>query len=193
MNSITVPEVPEIQISLLLTFLIKKFNDALTNDPPEVPLLLQGLGYAALSSDTELCANYEGLLSSPHLPPREIIVRAIEIFETALKNDPDGRSVQQTGDEIGDDYDATVCRQVLMTALREGKIMEKESSYQFHRVFELLAWIGLQCDNEWLKEFDAVRDSHRDDPENLVRSGRDILLDVVFRRRPSDSSCVSRN
>ena len=150
-NNVTRPDGPEIQISLLLTFLIEKFTDALTNDPPEVPLLLQGLGYPALSSNEELRANYTGLLAAPHLPPKEIVRRSVEIFETALRNDPDGRAIQQSR-ETGKAPDVSVTRQFLMTALREGKIMEKDpitdssvfSSYSRGLVFSVITsgWLS---------------------------------------------------
>ena len=191
-NNFTGPEGPEIPISLLLKFLVEKFKDALKNDPPEVTHLLQGLGYAALSSDKKLSANYTGILASPYLPPREMIRRSIEIFKTALKDHPDGRAIQQSR-ETGKDPDEKSCRQFLLTALREGKIMEKEGDYRFFRVFEILGWIGLQCDHEWLTKFETVSASYRNDPENLVKKGRDILVDVLFKRRPSDPSCVSGN
>jgi len=182
------PEGPEIQSSLILEFLIKRFNEALTRENPKVPFLIQGLGHVGLAADEESLANYKGLLASPYLSPREVIRRSVEIFEEALQCDPDARSFQDSKGQAEDDpsIDEKASRHVMMVALREGKQMLDEHDVRFVRIFEILGWISLQNDPEGLAEFEQVRMRFANAPEGLIDAGRDILRDVVFRRRPSD-------
>lgn len=174
---------PEISTSELLSFLSKRFKEVLAGGSSKVPFLLQGLGVVALATDEELLSNYKGILSSPHLPPEEIIRRSVEIFQIALERDPDVRSSQRPPQEVEEDQepDEKCGRQIIMNALREGKIMAEQSDYRHVQVFVVLGWGGLQCDPERLAEFERVIQSFADDPEELVRRGRDVLKDALFR------------
>jgi len=178
MNSY-IPE-PEIEPSVILNFMIKRWNEIFESDDPQIPSFLQALAYAGLSTDEELTTQYTALFSSQQLPPLEVIRRSIEIFQTALRHDPDTKSSTLISEESRDP-DVKTSRQVLLLTLYEGKIMIEQEDYRFHRVFEMLGWIGLQWDNEGLSAFDAVRTTYRNDPENLVRKGRDILRDRIER------------
>ncbi len=184
---VTEPEGPEIESSVLLNFLVKRFREALASHSPKVPFLVQGLGVVALGPDKELLANYTGLLGSPHLPPQEVIPRCIDIFQLALDRDLDNPPPQEPSDQPEEDHepDEKFCKRILMNAAREGKIMAEHSDYRFFRVFEMLAWIGLQSDAEWLAEFEQVRRRFATDPEEMIARGRDILRDALFKRRPS--------
>jgi hypothetical protein len=179
-------EGPEVAASEILEFLIQRFNETLRNDNPRVPLVLKGLGLVALSPVEELLANYRGLLSSPYLPPLEILRRCVEIFQEALQCDP--ASFQYSRGQYEDDprLDEKASRHVMMVALREGKQMLEENDVRFVKIFEMLGWISLQNDPEWLAEFEQVRKRFANDPEGLIEAGREILRDAVFRSRPSD-------
>ncbi|MGO9570402.1 MAG: hypothetical protein ACLP5H_22955 [Desulfomonilaceae bacterium] len=181
------PEGPELQSSLLLQFLIKRFSEALSSDSPKVPFLLQGMGLAGLGGDEELLLNYKGLLASSILPPKEIIRRSVELFQVALARDPDTSSFQDSREQTEEDrpLNEKASRHVMMVALREAKIMIEQSDYRHSKIVEMLGWIGLQIDPEWLAEFEQVRSSFADDPEEMIERGRDILRDALFRRRPS--------
>lgn len=181
------PEGPELQSSLLLNFLVKRFNEALTTDSPKVPFLLQGLGLVGLGTDEELLSNYKGLLASSILPPAEIIRRAVEIFQIALERDPDTRSTQRPPGEVEDDQepDEKCCRQIMMNAIREGRLMLEEGDdgrFRYLQVFVMLGWIALSCDPLRQAEFDATCHTFADDPEGLIKAGREILKDALFRR-----------
>ena len=178
---------PQIETSEILGFLIKRFSEALTRDNQRVPFLLQGMGLAGLGGDEELLLNYKGLLASSILPPNEIIRRAIEIFRLALEGDPDNASSERQRERAEGDrpLDEKASRHVMMVALREGRQMLQERERQICQNLEMLAWIGLQSDAEWLAEFEGVRRRFATDPEALIDAGRDILRDALFRRRPS--------
>jgi hypothetical protein len=191
---LTDSEGPEILGSEILEFLIKRCNEFIQSDDPQFPLLLQGLAVAILGVDDELLATYKALLSSPYLPPKEIIRRCIEIFQSALNCELDGRPCEKPTEpeenrEPGDKF----YRHVLMAAAREARLMEKQSDFRYAKVIELLTWMGLQSDPEWLAEFEAVRVAFSNDPEKLVKSSNDILRDAIFKRRPSDRVRHSSN
>jgi len=177
------PEGPELESSLLLNFLIKRFNEVLESEHSKVPFLLQGLALAGLATDEDLLANYKGLLASSILPPKEIIRRAIEIFRLALEGDPDSHGPQRPPQEVEEDSepDEKYGKRIIMNALREGKIMAEQSDYQHVQVFVVLGWCGLSLAAARLTEFETVLQSFADDPEELVKRGRDILKDALFR------------
>ena len=176
---------PEIQPSVILKFMIKRWTEIAQTDHPKVPLVLQGLALSGLAGDVRLFNEYENTLSSTHLDPGEMIRRAVEIFHRALEGDPDNRPSQQPPPQEAERDsrpNVMIWKRVLMTALREGKIMEEQSDYRFVQVFEVLAWIGLAYDSERLAQFEEVRTSLKDDPEEMVKRARDILRDALFRR-----------
>jgi hypothetical protein len=111
--------------------------------------------------------------------------RAIEIFQLALERDADSRSSQYPSGDC-EDYpapDVKFCRQVMMRAVREGRIMAEQSDYRFVQVFVLLGWISLQSDSKRLAEFEDTCHSFADDPEKILALGRDVLKDALFLRR----------
>ncbi len=172
-----------IEGSVLLEFLIKRCHDVLSSEQPSLPPILEGIGYAVLKGDEKLTAEYKEIFSSSR-SPREIIRGCVEIFQRALDRHVGDESREPSQEQDDHQPSANVCRRFMMTAYREGKIMEQQSDYHFCEVFAFLASCGLQCDPEWLAEFETVRDSYKDDPENLVKIGRDILRDALFKRRP---------
>jgi len=177
-------EGPAVAASVILEFLIKRFNEVLTSGSLKVPFLLQGLGLVGLAGDEESLANYKGILSSPHFPPAEIVRRAIEIFQIALEGDPDSHGPQRPPQEVEEDSepDEKCGRQIIMNALREGRIMLDQADFRHVQVFVVLGWGGLQCYQERLAEFETVLQSFADDPEELVKRGRVILKEALFRR-----------
>ncbi len=182
-SDVTDSEGPEVAASVILEFLIKRFKEVLTSGSLKVPFLLQGLGLVGLAGDEESLANYKGILSSPHFPPAEIVRRAIEIFRLALEGDPDSHGPQRPPQEEEEDseLDENLSKRIITNALREGKIMAEQSDYRHVQVFVVLGWGGLQCDQERLAEFEAVLQSFADDPEELVKRGRVILKEALFR------------
>ena len=183
-------EGPLVQSSLLLEFLIERFNEMLASENPEIPVLLQEIGRVGLDGDEELIDYYTGILSSPHHAPKAIIQRAVDLFEAALQRDPDNRPMRYSKQREEQEPDERVCKHFRMTAFREGRKMSRERDFRYVKVFEMLAWIGLQTNHEGLAAFEQVRRSHADDPGKLLEAGRDILRYTLFRSRPTVQECV---
>ena len=190
----TDPDGPSISPSLVLQFLIKRCNEMMQSENPKFPLVLQGLALSALAVDEDLAVRYQDISSSSNRSPVESMQRANEIFQLALERDLDSRSSQYPSGDC-EDYrapDVKFCRQVMMRAAREGRIMSEQSDYRFVQVFVLLGWIALQCDPARLAEFEGTSRFLGDDPENLIETGRDILKDALFRRKTKSQSCVTQ-
>ena len=79
--------------------------------------------------------------------------------------------------------DETTCEQVLLCALTEGRRILAEKDFEFLRVFEFLTWAGLQCYSFRLAQFEDICESFRDDPENLVRKGLEIIRVAAYSPR----------
>lgn len=60
--------------------------------------------------------------------------------------------------------------------------MLDQADFRHVQVFVVLGWGGLQCYQERLAEFETVLQSFADDPEELVKRGRVILKEALFRR-----------
>jgi hypothetical protein len=186
---------PVIEPSLILEFLVKRCNEFIQSENPRFPFLLQGLALAGLATDKDLIDDYKALLASPILPPKEIIRRAGQIFQLALERDPDGRHSQHPNEQTEGDrpLDEKASRHVMMNAYREAKIMIEQADYRHAKIVEMLGWISLQGYPEWLAEFEQVRSTFADDPEEMIKRGREILRDALFRRRPSGRVRPSSN
>ncbi len=205
MNTIiapTEPDGPEIQPSIVLNFLIKRFEEILVRREPNIPAILHCLALAGLGNDDELLTQYKAIFSWPYPASPEIIHQAIEIFQTALQRDPDSRPVEFSPQET--ELSLPFCKLVLRAALREGREMILARDFRFVQVFIVLGWIGLQCDPDRLAEFQEIRASHKDDPDSrpvefssqetelslpfcklvmrsALREGREMLLGQDFR------------
>jgi hypothetical protein len=180
----TDPDGPGIEPSVILNFLIKRFNEVLASERSEVSAVLHGLGLSALGSDEELYDKYGKIISYSSDTKEQVLRSSIDIFHSALEHDLDRRSSQNPPQaaewpEMGEKF----CRHVMMRAIREGRQMLQECDFRFVQVFVLLGWISLQCDPARLAEFEATCNSFADDPEQILTRGRDVLKDALFLRR----------
>jgi hypothetical protein len=163
---------------LLVRFVIQRCREV-TEPPP----ILVALTLAALSGDDDYYNRLKEIVSSSD--SAEKILRMCEkVFMPALGRLQDG---QFPGDPDGDEKhpppDERSCRQVLRYALREGKRMLASRDYEFVKVLEFLLGAGLQPYAVRLYQFEAVRQSFQDDPENLVRKGLEIIKVATYKPR----------
>lgn len=188
-------EGPEISTAEILEFLVTRFHEIIETDEPRVPAIFHGLALVAVSKDEELASTCKALFSSPHLPPKEILRRSIELFQGALESCQDDEPSQEPIHNTEEDHELSEksCRHIMMVARREGTQMLEQGDYRFVKIFECLSWIGLQCDSEWLDVFEEARAHFKDDPENLIKVGIDVIRDCLFRLRPIGRVVPSRN
>ena len=166
---------PSIEAEVLLKFIIKKCHEIMGQNRQSLPLIWVALALAAVSPDEEFYKDLKQVVSSS-ASPETILGMCQNIFLPSL-NRLDGVKTPEWVDAKEGyppaqerDYD-----RILLYALREGKKMLTSGNYEFISVLEVLAWIGLQWYDFRLYQFEAVRQSFQDDPENLVRGGVKII------------------
>jgi hypothetical protein len=165
------PDGPEVEPTLLLRFLIKRYDELLETANPRMSLVFQGLSLAGVAHDEK---GYEELSSI--LFPASQVQRCNEILKETLARTKPGQSPPQSGNNRGlPSLDERAYRQFLMSALREGKRMIAEKNYEFAKVLGSLGWIALQCYPRRLAEFQAAWDSFEEDPATAIENVVDVL------------------
>lgn len=169
------PVGPSIESEVLLKFIKKKCQEVIEQNRQSLPRIWVALTLAAVSPDEEFYKDLKQVVSSS-ASPETILCMCQNIFLPSL-NRLDGVKTPQWVDakEKYPPAEEKDYRRLLLYALREGKKMLTSGDYQFARVFEVLTWIGLQYYEFRLCQFEAVRQSCEDDPENLVRGGVKII------------------
>ncbi|MGB6068409.1 MAG: hypothetical protein WBG50_26665 [Desulfomonilaceae bacterium] len=165
---------PTAESELLVKFVIQRCREVTEPGPILVALVL-----AALSHDHAFYNRLmEIVLSSD--TAEQILRISKDLFMPALGQTGD----QQPPDEpdVGEKScfpDETTCKDVLHYALSESRRILTEKDFQFVRVFEFLIRAGLEPYSFRLYQFEDVRETWRDDPENLVRKGAEIIGAVL--------------
>lgn len=169
---------PTVEAKLLVRFVIQRCREV-TEPPP----ILVALALAALSHDHDFYNRLKEIISSSDAA--EKILRICEkVIMPALEQIGDRRSPDEpNGSENNPFPDETTCKEVLHYALRETRKMLTEKDFEFVRVIEFLIRAGLEPYSFRLYEFEAVRDTFKDDPENLVRKGVEIIRSALGSRR----------
>jgi hypothetical protein len=164
------PEGPEIEPSLLLRYLIKRFDEMLQTNDPTFPLALRGLALSSVAHDKDGYAELRSIL----IPPDQIS-RCREILEqTLLRTKDDGTLIDRGGEKV-ECLDEMTCRQVLLTALDEGERMVDEDSYEFAPIFQCIGWIALRCYPLRLEEYEKIWQSCAGDPRQAISAQLEIL------------------
>ena len=133
------------------------------------------LTLSAVSPDEEFYKDLKQVVSSS-ASPETILGMCQNIFLPSL-NRLDGVKTPEwvASEEKYPPAEEKDYKRLLLYALREGEKMLADKDYEFAKVFEILAWIGLQFYDFRLYQFEAVRQSFQDDPESLVRKGIEII------------------
>ncbi len=175
MNITVHPTGPSIEPETLLKFVIAKCTEIIGQNRQSLPPICVSLTLAAVAHDEEFYDQIKQIISSS-TSAEQILVMCRDIFLPALDRLEGVQTPQWVDAE--QKYPAAQERdykRLLLYALREGQNMMDSGNYEFVRVFELVAWIGLQYYAYRLYQFESVRQSFQDDPENLVRKGVEII------------------
>jgi hypothetical protein len=167
-----------VEPELLVRFVIQRCREV-TKPPP----VLVALTLAAVSRDHDFYNRLKDLISSSS-DGADILRMCHEVFLTAFGRFQD--AAYPDGSHRSEEYpfpDERSCKQVLRYALREGKRMLASRDYEFVKVLEFLLGAGLQPYAVRLYQFEAVRQSFQDDPENLVRKGLEIIKVAAYQPR----------
>ncbi len=174
---------PCIESEVLLKFIIKKCHEIIEQNRESLPRIWVSLTLAAVAHDEEFYDQIKQIISSS-ASAQQILRLCKNIFLPSLDR-LDGVATPEWVDaeEKYPPAEEQDYNRLLRYALIEGKKMLADKDYEFVRVFEVVAWIGLQYYDYRLCQFQDARESFQDDPESLVRKGVEIIKTVAYTSR----------
>ena len=175
------PDGPEIEPTLLLRYLVKRYDELLESDHPRITLALGGLSLSGVAHDEGSEAELQRILYPARHPDHALLNRCREIFLRTLDRTKEGKTPRLSGDGGRlPSLEERTCRQILLTALREGKRMIADDNYEYAKIIESLGWIALQCYPRRLKEFENAW--REEDPRDAIRRAVEVLRTAFSRR-----------
>jgi hypothetical protein len=174
-------EAPEIDRTLLLKFLIRRYDEILEAGSEKIPVVLQGLSLCGVAHDAKAEMELRKTLYSPHpaYPAkacRDILSRTLADFDANQSFQPDDGTLHT--------LEEPYCRTVLLSALQENKRLIADKAYEFIPIIRMLGWISLQRYPRLLSEFEKVWESSTD-PAEAMRAGQEVLWTAI-RHRDND-------
>jgi hypothetical protein len=171
---------PCVDPRLLVRFVVRQLSETTEPDSTEPSPVLLALILAAASHDHDFHNRLKEVISSSD-SAEQILRISKDLFMPALGQ----IEYEQTLDEPHTDAenpfpDESNCRQVLLCAASEGKRILVEKDFEFVRVVEFLIKAGLLSYSFRLAQFEEVCESNKDDPENLIRRGIEIIEALTF-------------
>ncbi len=183
MNIRVHPVGPSVGSETLLRFIITKCHEIMEQNRENLPQIWVSLALASVSPDEEFYNQLKQIISSS-ASAEKILRMCNDIFLRSLNRLDGVKTPEWAGAK--EEYPPAEERdynRILLYALREGKKMMVSGDYEFVRVFEVLAWIGLHWYDFRLCQFEYARESFQDDPETLVRKGIEIIKTVAYTPR----------
>jgi hypothetical protein len=175
------PDGPEIEPTLLLKYLIKRYGELLESDHPRIPFVLGGLSLSGVAHDKESEAELQRALYPTTYPDHALLNRCKDVLTRTLDRTKQEQTPRHSGDDRGlPSLDERACRQMLISALREGKKMVAAEDYEFAQIIRILGWISLQCYPKRLTEFEDAWLEQA--PEQATRRAVEVLRSAFSRR-----------
>ena len=161
---------PLLESDLLVRFLVQRCQETLEPSP-----VLLALALAAVAHDETFHNRFKEVVRESE-EAQKIFRISAEVFAPALDPYQEGRSLQ---DDESASSDETSHDLVLSYALVEAEKMLAEAEYDFVNVFAFLVRAALTPYCFRFYEFEAIRETFRDDPKNLVRKGVEIITTAL--------------
>jgi len=176
MNIRVQPVGPCIESEVLLKFIIKKCAEIIRQNRQSLPRIWVSLTVAAVAHDQEFYNQLKQIIDSSSASPDKILGMCQNVFLPALDR-LDGVQTPEwvASEEKYPPAEEKDYKRLLLYALREGEKMLTSRDYEFVKVFEILAWIGLQYYAYRLYQFESVRQDFEQEPEKLLRKGIEII------------------
>jgi hypothetical protein len=170
-----------IEDTFLLKFLIKRYAEMLQMEQPRLVSVWGGLGLVALAQNKEFQNAFKILISSSSYTSEGVLTSSLNLFlaelsrlETADTPDYLIKKIERQPMRPG------TARKLLSWSWREGRKMSKEGDFEFYPVWELISWLGLECDEE-IREFDEKCRFTESQPEEKLEQGLDIVREAIRR------------
>ena len=170
-----------IEDTFLLKFLIKRYAEMLRMEQRRLVSVWKGLGLVGLYQNTELRNAFKTLISSDSYTMEEVLTSSIYLFMAEL----DRLEGSATPDDLEKQIERQpisprTARKLLSWSWREGRKMGKEGNFEFYPVWELISWLGLECDEE-IREFEEKCRFSESQPEEKLEQGLDIVREAIRR------------
>ncbi len=169
----------------LLRFLIKRYAEMLRTEQPRLVSVWKGIGLVGLYQNTELRNAFKILISSDSYTVEEILTSSIDLFLAELSrleaaDTPDYliKKIERQPMRPG------TARKLLSWSWREGRKMVKERNFEFYPIWELISWLGLECDEE-IREFEEKCRFSESPLEEKIEKGLDIVKEAIRRSMKS--------
>jgi hypothetical protein len=163
---------PSFEPELLIRFVLKRLSE-IESDQIEPPPVLLALILAAGSHVRAFHDPLKGHIISSSDKADEILGTCSDLFMPALGRTDDGP------DDEKPFPDKEICQRVLQYALVEGRRILAEKDFEFSKIFQFLGRTGLFLYSFRLWQFESGCASFKDDPENLVSKGVEIIEDAL--------------
>jgi hypothetical protein len=176
---------PRVDPQVLVKFALKKISQVKRPSRTEPPAIWIALVLAAVADDQEFHNRFREVISSSSASADKILKMSDTLFMPALGRFP----YEYLSDCLNENPkylfpDERTCRGVLRHAVREGKkILAGETYESMKEIFQVLTRAGLQCYSFRLAQFEEICESFKEDPENLVRQGIEIIRIAAYSPR----------
>jgi hypothetical protein len=171
-------EAPEIDPTLLLKFLIRRYDEIIEAGYEKIPVVLQGLSLCGVADDAEAEKELRKALYPPNptYPAkacRDILSRTLADFDIKQSFQPD--------DETFRTLEEPYCRTVLFSALQESRRLIATQAYEFIPIIRMLGWISLQRYPRRLSELEKAWESSTD-PTETIKAAKEVLWTAIRHR-----------
>jgi len=188
------PEGPEMENTLMLRYLLKRYDEMLESDDPKISTIFGAISVASVGLDKESETELRRILFPLFYPDHALLQRCRDILLQTLERIEAEELPERLPSSADDLYlDERDCRKVLVMALREGKRMISEDNFEFAKVLESIGWIALQRYPRRLNEFGEAWKSCQDDPKEATEKAVKILRSAFIRRDEEELSFPSQD
>jgi hypothetical protein len=173
---------PSVEPTLLIRFLLRKFDELLKTDNPKLPLAFKALSLGCVGLDDEAERELKSFMfPEPQIRNcRDVLARILARIEKGEFTNH--REMEIEGDVSLPEW---AHEQILITALIESRKMLDEDVFEFAPIIRLLGWIALQTYPRRLAEFEDVWKSSSDDPGEAIEKGLNVLR-IAFMSKDKD-------
>jgi len=174
------PDGPEIEPALLLQYLIQKAEELSCKNFTGFPLPFRLLGAVALIPFPKLQTDFRQIVSASDDSLKERAEKCKNLFVDALARPPDSNSYASKGSEEPPFYPA-LSNRFCWEARREGERMVEQKDFRFISIWTCMTWIGLQGDDDKLRDFQEKCLQYTD-PEERIEQVIPILWAAMTRK-----------
>ncbi len=179
----------------LLKFLIKRYAEMLQMEQPRLVSVWGGLGLVGLAQNKEFQNAFKTLISSDSYTEEEVLTSSIDLFLAELNRLGAADTPEYLEKQIErQPMSPRTAKKLLFWCWREGRRMSQEGNFEFYPIWELISWLGLECDEE-IREFEEKCRFSESQMEERLEKGLDTVKEALRRymHRGNPTPCFQNN